>query len=46
MIIVGNSIVLTAVYTIRHKKSRVNFFVTHLALAGKKNKDSNSLMTS
>ncbi|XP_072033873.1 neuropeptide S receptor-like [Amphiura filiformis] len=33
MIIVGNSIVLTAVYTIRHKKSRVNFFVTHLALA-------------
>ncbi|XP_033628805.1 neuropeptide S receptor-like isoform X1 [Asterias rubens] len=29
--VIGNSTVLLAVYVIRHKKSRLNFFVAHLA---------------
>ncbi|XP_038049184.1 cardioacceleratory peptide receptor-like isoform X2 [Patiria miniata] len=31
--VVGNSTVLLAVFVIRHKKSRLNFFVAHLAAA-------------
>ncbi|XP_022111859.1 cardioacceleratory peptide receptor-like isoform X2 [Acanthaster planci] len=33
LILLGNSTVLLALYVIRHKKSRLNFFVAHLALA-------------
>ena len=34
LIVVGNSIVLIAIWLVRHKKSRLNFFVTNLAVAG------------
>ncbi|XP_041476646.1 neuropeptide S receptor-like [Lytechinus variegatus] len=33
LIIVGNGIVLIALWLVRHKKSRLNFFITNLAVA-------------
>ncbi|XP_071822922.1 cardioacceleratory peptide receptor-like [Apostichopus japonicus] len=33
LIVVGNGLVLLALFSVRHKKSRLNFFVKHLAIA-------------
>lgn len=33
LIFVGNGLVLLALFSVRHKKSRLNFFVKHLAIA-------------